>query len=371
MKIFNYEELNPPRCSYENSLMYSYAGEGNIVYPGNIDKYNSNNDNWSPVCVNELIRKEIGGLVYRGAIEAVSGIYLLAAYEATNQLYIQEIKDGGNLIRGPYPVFKINSGGNVSQISFYRDSVSTDQYYLYTCDNRSYNTIEFIDLSNMRFNSQYNRFEVPYNLSDHLPVLEQVKKIWCSPDFNLDGTTLFAQGNTQLYKYVLGSGAYSYFRSKDNSRQYIDAVAMDMRGFVILSKASMNDSSGIRAVTRVYIKSGETTSKLVGYIENLYSDNPLSFMDHMNRIYLWNNKGSSYIPPTEFGSIKINDEAEVKLALRHKNQIRYISLYDEGAFPIRFDEDNIFYLRECENGDYGQSPLVVKHNNRIIYISAI
>ena len=372
MLDFSFRSLTEPNITANKRNMFVADDNLYVLSNGELYKYNDNLDSWIAVVTGSNIGVDTSDYYFlynktgRGVIYK-RGLLWIVASSAFGNLALQYVDLDNREVFGPYPVYRIN-GQSVINIYFENGDICSCENELLTIS-RHANSNCFIDLNNIEFNRRYNRFEIPYQYEQPY-VHSRGSYVWYNPSFSNEFVFgINSADDLQAYYQLGSSGLYYVLCQGHLYYQTLEVAVMDLLGFILIYSKS-DDTK--RCIIRIYIDdiTGDNISyrkEVLGYIDKsfLYTAGII----YNNKFFTLGNSSSPLLPLpiNEFGMIIGNQIGDI-LRLGHLGRIISINGYNSGLLPFKHN-GRIYYLKECQNGDPNQSPLVIKHNGTLHYIS--
>lgn len=352
MEYLSYDSLSVPVLGQK--YMTFYTNNGMYVICGDtLYEYNINNDSWSVVLTNSNLSSSYEWMKFgRSAYYSGGRLYFVGNYSGYVGLAIAWLDIGTNTYSGPYSVCQPNT----QPIQQYVRSVESICEYadnLYLVTNKLVGGVfrQVVTLLDLNSIIQISQSQVTAVLTD-------------SPVFN-NGTidalikwrgTFYGVINDTLYELDINAGTQTAF--------FDDSTLQSMGSLWCKSDCIYYQRSGGNLDTDTCICrfDGTEAHMVARGIGSVLGGS----LQHNDDLYVIGNTMTETGYANVFLKYKFDEEPLLRLG--HMGNIVGIKGYDSGLLPFKH-RNRLYWMRECQNGDANQSPLVIKHKGTLHYIS--
>ena len=369
MALLDYQELSAPSDVTQHRSMFIMNDAIHMVNNGYLYRYNASNDSWSQVTTvfndgSDASYLAWGG--YRYVWCSGNTLYMLLNKNgspiANLYIYIKNISTGVEF--GPAPVYSKTVDTSTMEVTYSGWRVRPKQLAVESND--------FIVLFDLPGSSAFGDVEVTNEIVTHLGVQGIVANITFSTEFsqstagNFSGIYIYNNAvytryaGSRLASFDVSSGTFTIVDSEFTT--YLLALATN--GLVYEQRSDQQGDFTVDDMVDIRLYDGSITDVGNGKGFFGYSSVPIIYDGDL---YV---HGGSKTPGTSYENnfFKVTLNRDTILKLGHLNRIVNINGYSSGLLPFKH-LGRIYWLKECQNGDANQSPLVIKHNGTIHYIS--
>jgi len=372
---FDITQLTPPPVSAEKRFVFYTDGGFFCISDGYLYEYDEVNDTWTEryhdnvLGVDKVNTKFAYSLDNTGVYCDADRVWLFAHYSYNNRtwLSLQYLDFVSGDVVGPYPLFWHNTQLDSYNRVYFPQSCTKDTL-LYTRSEgdgfrRIYTTQIRLDRENNRFTIEQRYFFD--DIERFAPTSNRdISYIGISENFDVNNT--FFTNYDDLCKGWYESEYDPRWQAIDAgvTHQRMVANIMDQLGFITL-RGSSDASVNTTLISRTYLDSTGNVIEhgIIGQVNKRFITTDEKLPNICN-IY----KGKLYISTSTNEFIVVGGVVDTMLKLGHMGEVIGINGYNSGFLPFKH-LGHTFWMRECQNGDANQSPLVIKHKGTLHYIS--
>jgi hypothetical protein len=373
MALLDYQELSAPSGVVQHRSIFIMNDAIHMVSNGYLYRYDASNDSSSQVTTvfndgSDASYLAWGG--YRYVWCSGNTLYMLLRKNgspiANLYIYIKNISTGVEF--GPSPVYKKTIDQSTMEVTYSGWWVSPRHVAVESND-----FIVLFDVPGSPYTCAFGDVEVTNEIVTHLGVQGIVANITFSTNFssstggNFSGMYIY---NNTVYTRYEGSILASFdvssgtFTTVDSEFSHVYLLALATNGLVYEKRSDQQGDFTVDDRVDIRLYDGSITDVGNGKGFFGYSSAPIIYDGDLYVHGGNKTQGSSY--ENNFFKVTLNRDTILKLG--HLNRIVNINGYSSGIYPFEH-LGHKYWLKECQNGDANQSPLVIKHNGTIHYIS--
>lgn len=386
MADFKYTDLSKPHLEigddgYYHRILFHALGKLYILSDGTLYVYNEVKDSWSVEYNDNELGVNVDGF-YKEKYYFVDGKGHAICHDGILYLFGRRIYDSGRVETiiqrfnmsthkvSSSEIFEVHHDGYYDSYSFDISSGHglNDSAICFNNYNGRYSDIIYLD--DIQYSSLENAYYIEYDNIIRTPkAFDVADYIFYNSEFDYGGYGHVFEFFTDEYAVInsrgeIIKGGFPYI---DGEAPSIVQVVMDGGGFIVILKYLLK-----YRIARLNVDTSVGVNiqfEDLGSLDIFYtglSDQNLGIVFNKSLYFMPCEIRDTVYVYGHFGIIELGNEKEI--VLNHLGKIWRIGLYDSGEFPVNH-MGRIGYLKSCSDGDIDQSPLVIKHNGKIYYIS--